>query len=438
MSTSVIELNDSEIRVGTGGRIVWRSPGYSFITDNNIEIGEAAASKARLHPRAANNRYWKNLNQDPLPSSSPRARHHADLAYAQLVDIHEHAGKPGNIIFAVPASFSREQLALLLGLVEASPMTAVGLVDSAIAASAALLGRGRYEHLDMQLHQCVLTRIEVGEMVSRESVQVIDNVGLVNIYDQAAHLIADQFIKESRFDPQHHPETEQALYDQIPACFNSLLSHAEVALEVQYQQTQYQAKLPAELLQAKLAPLYEKIKAAINTQCPTIISHQMGRLPGFRASLGNAETLEENSVVQGCLQYQTDICKSGSALSFVSALPAASDARIQAVADTREDSIPTTQNKQDPITHILHQHSAFPINSSGIYLSASGTVNTSASDESHCLLTVNSSSAELSQLGELTVFVNGIQVKQTMSLSAGDIISFVGSKTEYVLIHVSG
>ena len=73
MSTSVIELNDSEIRVGTGGRIVWRSPGYSFITDNNIEIGEAAASKARLHPRAANNRYWKNLNQDPLPSSSPRA-----------------------------------------------------------------------------------------------------------------------------------------------------------------------------------------------------------------------------------------------------------------------------------------------------------------------------------------------------------------------------
>ena len=438
MATSVIELNDSEIRVGTGGRIVWRSPGYSFISDEGIEIGEAAASKARLHPRAANNRFWKNLNQDPLPSSSPRARHHADLAYAQLVDIHEHAGKPGNIIFAVPASFSREQLALLLGLVEASPMTAVGLVDSAIAACAPLLGRGEYEFLDMQLHQCVLTRIQVAEEITRESVQVIDNVGLVNIYDQAAHLIADQFIKESRFDPQHHPETEQALYDQIPACLNSLLSHAEVALEVQYQQTQYQAKLPADLLHTKLAPLYEKIKTAVDSQRNCLISYQLGRLPGFRERLGPAQSLEENSVMQGCLQYESNICNTDSALSFVSTLPAAADPRIHADPDPVDEPIPTQPAKQQQITHILHQHRAFPLVGGAVYLSASGVESSNANEESHCLLTVNKAGVELSQLEELTVFVNGRQVRQTMVLTAGDIISFTGSKTEYVLIHVSG
>ena len=360
MAISVIELNDSEIRVGTVGGIVWRSPGYSFITDEGIEIGETAARKARLQPRASNNRYWKNLNQDPLPSASPKARHNADLAFAQLLDIYQQAGKPGNIIFAVPASFSREQLALLLGLVEASPMTAVGLVDSAIAACSPLLGEGRYEHLDMQLHQCVLSRIDVDSQVVRESFQVIDNVGLVNIYDQTAHLIADQFIKESRFDPQHHPETEQALYDQIPACLNSLLSRTEVALEVQYQQTQYQAKLPAELLQAKLAPLYEKIKAARDQQCSCIISQQLGRLPGFRHSIGSAVSLEENAVMRGCAENEAVICSTASALSFVSTLPAASDASIHVEVDLTEDSIPTTRNNQDQITHILHQHRAFP------------------------------------------------------------------------------
>ena len=52
MTICVIELNDNEIRVGSGNDIILRSPGYAFVDDDRIELGVAAAKKARLHPRA--------------------------------------------------------------------------------------------------------------------------------------------------------------------------------------------------------------------------------------------------------------------------------------------------------------------------------------------------------------------------------------------------
>lgn len=437
MTISVIELNDSEVRLGSNGAIVVRSPGYAFVDNDGIQIGDAAASRTRLDPRAANNRYWKNLNQDPLPLKSAKARHNADLAFAHILEIYEQAGKPDNVIFAVPASFSNAQLALLLGLVEASPMTAVGLVDSAIAACAPLLGPGKYQHIDIQLHQSVLTQIEVDEKVRRESVQIINNAGLANIFDQTAHLVADQFIKESRFDPQHHPETEQALYNQIPACLSSLLTHSEVALEVQYQQTLYQAKLPAEMLHSKLSPLYEMIINNMLGERDCIISQQLSRLPGLTALLGQVEILEENSVLHGCFIYETEICKSESGLNYVTSLSATAEPVIMASTERIDDSAPTLLNDKQAITHVLHEHQALPLGSKGLYLSASGRISVSKSKESQCRVQSVNGSVELQMPGDLTVFVNGSQVQKSLLLSAGDIISFIGSKTEYVLIHVS-
>ena len=278
------------------GDIILRSPGYALIDDEKIEVGVTAAKKSRLHPRAAHNRYWKNLNQDPLQYPSSRARHNADLAFTQLLVIHEQAGKPGRLILAVPAAYSNTQLALLLGLVEASPFKAVGLVDTAVAAASLVAGKGSYVHVDVQLHQTVLTRISVDEQVSRSSVQLVDGVGMSSIFDATAHLIADLFIKESRFDPQHHPETEQALYDQIPACLNTLLTHAEVSLEVQFQQTQHQAKLSAELLINALQSQYEKIINAIKPGDICLLSHQLGQLPGLTAQIADAKILPEAGV----------------------------------------------------------------------------------------------------------------------------------------------
>ena len=437
MTTCVIELNDNEIRVSSGVDIILRSPGYALIDGDRIELGDAAAKQARLHPRAVHNRYWKNLNQDPLQYPSSRARHNADLAFAQLLSIHEQAGKPEEVILAVPATYSNEQLALLLGLVAASPLTAVGLVDSSVAAASLVAGKGNYVHIDMHLHQTILTRIKVDEQVSRSSVRLIDGTGMLSLFDTTAQLIADLFIKESRFDPQHHPETEQALYDQIPACLQSLQTHAEVSLEIQYQQTQHQAKLPADLLKNALQAQYQKIINAIDPTDICLLSYQMAQLPGLTTLLGDAELLSDLSVLQACQKHESAIRSSGSALNYITSLPTSNEPVITRVAKPVEHASQAVNPGRQDITHILHEHNAYPLNTGRLFLSASGSINTSAHNDSHCSINVNNGSVRLQTEDELTIFVNGRELKQATAVAAGDIISFVGSKTEYTFIHVS-
>ena len=430
-------MNDNEIRVGVDGAIILRSPGYALIDGDRIELGEAAVNQARLQPRAVHNRYWENLNQDPLKYPTPRARHHADLAFAQLLAIHEQAGKPEQVMFAVPGTFSNEQLALLLGLVDASPFNAIGLVDSAVAAVAPVVGAGNFVYIDIHLHQTVLTRISVDEEVKRVSVKLIDGAGMAAIFDTCAHLIADLFIRESRFDPQHHPETEQALYEQIPACLSSLRSHNEVSLEIQYQQTQHQAKLPANLLLRALAPQFEKIANAIDMDENCLLSQQLGNLPGLSDHIHNAEVLTDSNVMRACLLHESLIRSTGSALNFVTSLPATDEPAITEIAkavQAREEVV--AKNRSD-ISHILHEHNAYPLNEEHMYLSASGIMNSSNVNDSHCSIIVDKTGVSLKPEGELTVFLNGQQLKRSSEVRAGDIISFVGSKTEYTFIHVS-
>jgi hypothetical protein len=436
MTTQVIELNDSEIRVAEGDSIVLRSPGYAFLDKDKIEIGVLAARQARLEPRAVHNRYWKNLNQDPLQTPSTHARHNADLAFAQLLAIHEQSGKPDEVIIAVPGSFTNEQLALLLGLVDASPLTVVGLVDTAVAAITPTADKGNYVHIDMHLHQTVVTRLIVSDQVSRTSVQLVDGAGLTAIYDATAHLIADLFIKESRFDPQHHPETEQALYDQIPACLNSLQKHSEVTLEIQYQQTQHQAKLPLDLLLKVLNPLYEKIANLIDNSDSCLLSYQINQLPGLTTLLEGSRDLTENSVFEACSQHAALFQSAGSASNYVTSLPATENPIIDDNPVQVSQSSAPSSNTADSITHILHGHNAYALNNDHLFLSASGNISANDASTCHCSIQQNSGQVELIIEGELAVFVNGRQLKNTEIVRAGDIISFTGSKTEYTFIHV--
>ena len=138
----IVELNDCEIRVADDARIILRSPGVAVLDKENLHLGEEAVKKAYLNPRTTYNRYWHKMNQDALPTANRRFRHHADLVYTHLLKIHEQAGTPAELLFAVPGSYSAEQLSMLLGIAAACPFSAVGLVDIAVASAASVATAG--------------------------------------------------------------------------------------------------------------------------------------------------------------------------------------------------------------------------------------------------------------------------------------------------------
>ncbi len=435
MALCSIELNDSEIRVAHNTDIILRSPGYAVIREQGVELGEAAAKLAHLHPRASNNRYWNKLNQDALQSSSTQVRHNADLAYAHLLALHEQAGRPAEMLFVVPGSYSRQQLSLLLGLVEACPFKAIGLVDSAVAAGAQTAGHGSYAHLDIHLHQAILTELNVADAVSKTAVQMIDDAGLATIYDACAAMMADLFIRHSRFDPQHHAETEQALYDQIPPCLEKLSSNSEVLLEIAYQGTQHQARLSRAALLDRLKQYYQKILAAIPADADCLISDRLARLPGFVEQQAGMRVLEPTGIFKTCVEQLELIRSSGPALSLITRLPTTSNPAIRETI-TDEKAAPAAKAEM-PATHILNGHQAHPLGAQALFLSASNNPAKEKAKDCPCSVFVEEGQAIL-QSDSPGVLVNGEKPAQRTRIKAGDVLRLARSRVDYLFINVAG
>ena len=434
MSVLVIELNDSEIRVARDEEVILRTPGYAVLRSDDLVLGEQAERVAHLNPRQTNNRYWSNLNQESLSTLSPQARHNADLAYRQLLAIHEQVGRPEEVIFSVPGSYSKEQLSLLLGIVESCPFTAVGLVDSAVAAAAAVAGAGRYVHLDIHLHHTVITYLEISDTVSRMAVYIVEDCGITDIHDTCAGLIADLFIQQSRFDPQHHGETEQALYDSIPGHLRKLLTENEVQPEIRHGTTRHQVRLFREPLLQALRPHYEKIATAVPGEALCLVSDRLLALPGFTDVIGNTHALQPETVFHGCRLHEAAIRSSGPALTFVTSLPATTAPAVASrppPAPRRGDG-----NWGTTATHLLINHRAHGLNASPLYLAAGEGVVRAADPQRHCSVSADDKGAMVKQEGELAVYVNGQRIAGPTRVAAGDTLGFAGSDTVYRFIHV--
>ncbi|MGK0297114.1 MAG: hypothetical protein ACI9XC_000715 [Gammaproteobacteria bacterium] len=437
MSLTIIELNDSEIRTASDAEIISRDPGYAVLTTDQIKTGIDAWCVARTTPRETSNKFWSQLNQDPLINSSHLARHNADLAYNQLIAICEHAGNPEEILFAVPGSFNRDHLAMLLGIVEACPFSAIGLVDTAIASTSAFANVGHYNHLDIHLHYAIVTSVDVTDQVSRKSVKVIDNVGIAEIFDTAAEYFSDLFIDQSRFDPLHHAETEQTLYNQIPQCLSTLKSTNETSLEIEFKGKRYQAKVSTEALLERLIKHYEKIYRELSETRINLISDRLDILPGFSGALKNSQIIDEASVFTGCMINFDNIQSNDSALSLITSLPATN-------APTRPTELrePMMDNSHHEMvqtklpTHLLVDSQAFNLKNQPIYVSASGNIYISQDDSALFSIVLNSSSARISTVGDTTIYVNGNPVKGEEYINTGDCISIAGSEQIMNLIEV--
>ncbi len=389
MNVAIIEINDSGLCCGNDRGELIVSPGYALLTNEGITTGKEAFEHAYLEPQQSFNQYWRQLNLSPLPAPNNHARHHADLAYAQLLELHRESGSPQQIIFATPGSFDRDQLSILLGLAKASPFEALGLVDSAVAAASQSGLSGQLLHLDIQLHQCVLTRLNAGSPVGhndaehspiernyieRTDVEVISDIGLKTFYDTWAQHIANMFIRQYRYDPLHTAAGEQQLYDLLPNWLSQITETSELAIALDSPQGSYRLNLNRSDLLAssrtRLDQLQKKVRN-IRREGETIIaSHRTLLLQGFSEQLRQINTLPNDAVIQGCLNNLEAIVGNEETTHFVTRLPSNS-VQSQISAST---SVPTPTSAPVPAptvtatpTHALYQHKAHEIGD-GLYI----------------------------------------------------------------------
>ena len=361
----ILDFNDSELRIADGDSVLARAPGFAFLEGKDFVLGESAAAKSRLNPRASYRNFWEQLDQQPLNRAAGRAQSHADIAYFHLQSLWQRAcatfsGIPDGVILVVPAQYGAERLSLLLGIAQACAIPVQGVVDSAVLAAATQ----QYfpcQYLDISLHR--VYRSQITAEGALHNAGELSQQGLVWCYEQLIKWIAAQFMAETRFDPLHEAASEQRLFDELPIWLKGFSQAERLSLSLSAGQRQHRIEVGRAQVIEQLQPLYQVLDTVAQAEQPLLLSHRFSVLPGLAERL-NARQLSSEASLMFAAERAAELVSDPAAPVWIKQLqPQAS--RVEA-AEPEPNSQPTTPRA----THLLYEHSAYPLYPDGLALGA--------------------------------------------------------------------
>ena len=414
----LLDCNDASLRLWNEGETLW-SPGIAWFTEGQYRFGEPAWLQARRAPREINNRFWHRLSTQPLSPALGPARHTADLVHAHLEALLGDGNE--DLVLAIPGAMESGQLSLLLGILQTLPVTA-SLVVHRSALVGAAVGRS-CAHIELQLHQASITMVSVANQVAQAGeTQVLPGHGLLGLMDEIAERIGEQFVTQTRFDPQRRAETEQTLYQQIPELLSSLATQSEISCTVEG----HTARITTDALR----PVGDAFTRALMPLLPAAPQHialdsLLSALPGLTLPHDRTETGPEvlpaiaqtMAIPEGALHFQREApCGTTTAIEGADAgstqpeVAAESASNVEAQADSEQASVAAT--------HQLVGGCATPL--------SPGAVVTEGA--------VISGPAELSIESGASVQLNGQPAEGVMSLSAGDQLTAAGVEVLFIAV----
>jgi hypothetical protein len=439
MKKYALELNDAGLVLAGVAEnrmtLLAESPGYASLLEADVLTGPAAAQRSRLQPLLTHNRYWSELSTDALARPNARAQTNADLAYVQLSHLLSDRHSEGaSLLLAIPAGYSREQLGLLLGIVQETGWTVAGLVDAALAACATEAPPGVCAHLDLQLHRSVLTTLEQDgqEGLQRTQFNVLPGLGLARFEQTWMQLVSDAFVRQTRFDPLHQAASEQQLFDRLPQWLAALNDNETIELELPVGEETRRAEVHRAQFLSAAEPHYDSLLKLLNsarragTQLPVYVSARMAALPGFLArlhALGDCEphTLPQVAAVEGALANFDHIRRPAESLALLHRLPVRHAAA--------PSNVPAVLSAEHRPTHVLHSGRAWLITDQPLVLGWA-VVNgervlklppgAPGVSRAHCTIAMRQGMAVVEDHSTYGTFVNDAKVDGISVLRVGD------------------
>lgn len=408
--TCILELNDAAVTLYRGSEVLHRSPGVAVVLDDDVRFGEEALRMLRIHPRQSNQQYFTRLNADPLPVPGRRARNHADLVYLHLMTF-----KPlieaqgGDVLLAVPGILSTDQLGVLLGVIQEVGIRVAGFVDAAVAALSTRQVPSKAYHLDVMLQRAVVTAVEAGDSVAKSGAQEVPDCGLNRLLDAWINVIADRFVRETRFDPLHAAATEQQLFNQVYDWIEGGAEGADLVVEIVHADHTRRVELGRGVLEEKAEQRLRQLADALPRGAEVFLSARSARLPGLHRTLRELEiratALDDDALPRGCLANLRHIVPEDGELRLVTRLPLGAGRAEPAHAPVPVRPAPT---------HALLGHEARPLADAG--------------------LPVRRDDGELFLDAVNGVHLNGVVLEKGHRLEAGDRVRL--GERDYLIIRV--
>jgi hypothetical protein len=447
--TLALEINDAGLVLARDGHVVAEVPGCAMLDGREPQTGPGAAQRARLQPLYAETRYWQDLGTAALPRPMPAAGSYADIAYAQLAQLARESDVAGSeTLYAVPAWYSREQLAVLLGVAREAGLPAVGLVDAGLAAAALEPVPPGVAQLDLSLHRAVVTVLEhVGEL-RRVRYELLPQHGWLALQQAWIDMIGAAFVRKTRFDPLHEAAGEQRLWDGLPGWLAALQASDAVTIEVPAAGTTLAVELARADFAAAAQGLYDAVVQVLQRARPTggplhvRVSHRWSGLPGFADRLGalrdcELRPLPRGAAALGALAFEGVLRREPAQLTLVQRLPVPLAREAPVVPAARVAS-------GDRPTHVVYRGRAWPLGSAPLFVGWSVPAGQRALtveagpgvSRTHCRLACDADGAWLEDRSTYGTLLNGERVGGRVALRAGDRLCLGNRGVELELVRV--
>lgn len=449
MTRLALHLNDAGITAMQDDRLVYRAPGFALLDDDGLLTGNEAFAQARLRPRRIQNRYWYELNSEPL--SDLRFAHvsAADLVSRQL----EQLWKPlqrdiQEVVIAVPAYMKTQNLSLLLGIATELKMPVVGMVESAVAATRREYRGAIPFHIDIALHAMIVTRLAQPGSVKAERSEILEGHGLNTLYDTWIHAIAAEFVQQCRFDPLHTAETEQFMLDQLPTWLEIASRQPKVSITIAANSASYVAEIDSLDLVSAAAPTYQTLANKLTAMCradevPALqLSSRAGLLPGLAKFLqarvgGEVFMLEAGATSRGALARVRGSTEP-TRVALLRQLPW-DQVAVAVTASTNHYA------GSDAPTHVLLGHEAHVLNEMALIIGSrpgdGGRTIDLGSDmpgvsRRHCEIRMKNGQCMVEDFSRYGTFLNGHRIDGSALLRGGDSLRVGSPGHEFLLIAI--
>ncbi len=264
----VVHINDNALLVqetsDNGGQIIQRSQGYAWLQDGHvvydvsadIDSAQHPIKHCRLEPQTINSRYWQQCAQTAIANNGAGMRHAADLMWKHVAELKRQSAL-ADIAVVVPADYRDAQLKLLLGVIKANDLSVSALISKPVlAVQQRAVTQGHMVHIDVQLHQTVISTVSVSEQeVTLVDVEVKADIGLQALQEALLHHLQASFIRNDRFDPLHNAATEQQLFDQLSDIVAKVDGTKKATVGVEHHSKLYSAVVEAGEVEAALSDL---------------------------------------------------------------------------------------------------------------------------------------------------------------------------------------
>ncbi|MDQ1241556.1 MAG: hypothetical protein QG550_807, partial [Pseudomonadota bacterium] len=355
------------------------------------------------------------------------------------------------LLIAVPAWYTREQLAVLLGVAREAGFETVGLVDAGLAAASLEPAPEAVLQLELALHRAVLTVLDHGGELRRTRYELLPQHGWLALQQAWLDRIAAAFVRKTRFDPLHEAANEQHLWDGLPGWLAMLERAPTVTLEMQAGGVVHSVELAREEFVAAATRIYDGLAQVLQRARPAggrlhlRLSHRLAGLPGFAERLAELRDCEvtrlpRGAAALGALAYERTLRRDPGAVVLVQRLPVPLRSSPAQAATPAAAAVPVEARP----THVVLQSRAWAIRREPLTIGSAVPAGLRALavdagpgiSRQHCTLTSGDDGVWLEDLSTYGTLVNDERVRGRVPLRVGDRLRIGSPGVECELVRV--